>query len=327
MDDSKFEINVLQAFHGDCIHLRFNSEGKWYNIVIDSGPAFHETGFKNLLNWINDMEEQVDLLCFTHMDDDHILAAKNYFRDSEKKTDFIKQIWINVPEDEIESAQSATLSSVCTTSANKASKLYGCIYSRGIPHTTKILRGQTIYFGDVLVQAVLPTQARREEYFAEWHKQKTKDKCTSANSLDDKPANGGSIALFVWVMGKRMLFSGDAFAEDLTEVAEMWAGDGFDLIKLPHHGSNGNITDEMLKAMKCRCFVISADGKRDRPTQATIDLLASYGRTNGTVTLYGNNPWKLEERDGIAIKTLAAEAVLISDGITLRTEQYNARKR
>ena len=189
------------------------------------------------------------------------------------------------------------------------------------------MRGQTIYFGDVLVQAVLPTQARREEYFAEWHKQKTKDKCTSANSLDDKPANGGSIALFVWVMGKRMLFSGDAFAEDLTEVAEMWAGDGFDLIKLPHHGSNGNITDEMLKAMKCRCFVISADGKRDRPTQATIDLLASYGRTNGTVTLYGNNPWKLEERDGIAIKTLAAESVLISDGITLRTEQYNARKR
>ena len=324
MEDSVFEINILPALHGDCIHLRFCSAGKWYNIVIDSGPAMHEQSFFKLMNRFKASEEQLDLLCLTHMDDDHILAVKNYLGNPKRDSSFIKHVWINVPDDEIEAAKSIIPSSVCTTGAKKASKLYGFIYNRQIPHSTKIQRGQTMYFGDVLVQAVLPTPERLDEYFEEWRRQKeqkAKSKPTSANDDDDSAANGGSIALFVWAMGQKMLFSGDAFAPDLKEVAEKWAGDGFDLVKLPHHGSNANISDEMLEAMKCRRFIISANGTMDRPTQKTVDILGGYGSKHGEVTLYGNYHWRgIKKKDGVTIELLTKEPLSFAEGMTLRTE-------
>lgn len=341
MDYQRVEINILPAYHGDCIHLRFYSLDnepkqvdqresvatptsptyKGYNIVIDSGPGKNRAGFKKLMNGIHNSGENVDLLCFTHMDDDHILAAKHYFN-TDEELDFIKQIWINIPEGEVMRAQILEASSDELTGAEKTFELYGHILRHGIQCKTEVKQGDKQRFGDLLIRVVLPTQKRLDRYIAEWNKQMENTKLTDAQSEDDSDANGGSVALVVEAMGKKLLFSGDAFAPDLEAVSEDWAGEnGFVLVKLPHHGSNANISMSMLKKMKCKNFVISANGSMDRPTQKTVDILGEYGSLCKGVTLYGNYAWDyIDETDGVMIAKLEAEPISIAEGITLRTE-------
>lgn len=321
MDNPKLEINILPAFHGDCIHLRFHSQEQCHNVVIDSGPGKHSAGFKRLMNGIRAEGEHVDLLCFTHMDDDHILAAKHYFN-TDEKLDFVRQIWINIPHDEVKRAQKMESGSDELTGAGKTFELFGHILRHGILCKTTVKQGDELTVGDMLIRTVLPTQERLKTYFDDWYEQMSNVKLASAQSPDDRPANGGSIALVIEAMGKRLLFSGDAFAPDLEEISGMWAGEnGFVLVKLPHHGSNANMSSSMLDAMNCRCFVISANGSMGRPSQDTVNILGQYGSDHQGVMLYGNYGWNdIDKAVGVTIKKLGAEPVSVTEGITLRTE-------
>lgn len=321
MDDPKLEINILPAFHGDCIHLRFHSQGQCHNVVIDSGPGKHSAGFKRLMNGIRAAGEHVDLLCFTHMDDDHVLAAKHYFKTAEN-LDFVRQIWINIPNDEVQRAQKLKAGTDELTGAEKTFELFGHILRHGIPCKTEVLQGEKLYVGDMLIRAVLPTRELLTSYFDEWDKQMEKTKLTDAQSADDSDANGGSIVLVIEAMGNRLLFSGDAFAPNLEAISGTWTGpNGFALVKLPHHGSNANMSSSMLDAMNCRSFVISANGSMGRPAQKTVNILGQYGSEHGGVKLYGNYGWNdIDKVVGVTIKKLGAEPVPVTEGITLRTE-------
>lgn len=332
------EINILKAYHGDCIHLRFGPvdneaeqtekdektetpKAPAYNIVIDSGPGMHLSGFRKLMNGIDKAGESVDLLCFTHMDDDHTLAAKHYFN-TNKKLDFIKQIWINIPKDEAEHAKKLKAGSVELTGAKKTFELFGHILWHKIPYKTEVKQGHQAQFGDMVLRVEGPTQDRLDRYFAEWDKQMN-TVLTDAKSEDDSDANGGSIVIVVEAMGKKLLFSGDAFASDLEAVSGECAGEeGFVLVKLPHHGSNANMSLSMLEKMNCKNFVISANGSMDRPAQKTVDILGEYGSLHEGVVLYGNYDWGRIKKEiaGLRIVELEAEPVSVAEGITLRTE-------
>ena len=326
INEPKFQINVLPAAHGDCIHLRFYSVDnesaepdtyRWYNIVIDSGPGTFSGGFSKLMKSIAKKEERVDLLCFTHMDNDHMLGARNYLGTNTKITK-IERIWLNVPPKEIQKAKPLEPSDARTTDARRTFELYEYILWHKIPCDTEIKEGETLCFGDVMVQVLLPNEDLLKKYFEEWDTQITSRLC-SAKGFDNNPANGGSIVFIVWAEGKKLLFTGDAFAKNLAHVATRWAGDGFDFVKLPHHGSNANISEDMLNAMKCKCFAISANGSSGRPAQETVELLGDYGSKNGGVKLFGNHPrqkWGVDEELGVEITTPMKIPFGIPDDLT-----------
>jgi hypothetical protein len=48
----------------------------------------------------------------------------------------------------------------------------------------------------------------------------------------------------------------------------------FDVLKLPHHGSNRNMTVDFLKSVKADHYVISANGENDNPDKEMIEWLA-----------------------------------------------------
>lgn len=361
MDNQSFEINILPAYHGDCIHLRFysveneyekteesvkymedlNSTGsqkppafRWYNIVIDSGPAKHKEGFSRLLHSIRDNGEKVDLLCFTHVDDDHILAAEKFFGNpgvSENAAAYIEKIWINIPRSETDQAQPIQPRYTERLSPNSAVDLYGYILWHNIPCETWISARKTMECGKVQIQTVLPTPARLDEYAA-WWKQKRQAEQLSTDPVDSSESNGSSIVLLIDAFGSKLLFTGDAFAEDLEKVAAEYAGSGFDLIKLPHHGSKANISESMLDAMKCKYYIISADGRqkkleKKRPSLRTIELIQKHAMEKGCVTLYGNYDWEYvrelvsnKKLECVKIITLEKAPIQITDKIKIRTE-------
>jgi hypothetical protein len=128
------------------------------------------------------------------------------------------------------------------------------------------------------------------------------ERLAAAPGRDSSPANGSSIAFVIEYDGKRVLLPGDAHAQPLTKnLARFGAFVGearprFDLVKLPHHGSDGNVTAGLLAAMDASRFLVSTDGMGyAHPDDAAVArvLLGANGRP----TLYCNydsdrtRPW------------------------------------
>lgn len=90
---------------------------------------------------------------------------------------------------------------------------------------------------------------------------------------DPSPTNAASIALIIRYHGKKLLFSGDARGEDLSKALKQWLENQknenllFDVVKLPHHGSNHNcmaLLDTKADNGECfdgKLFLVSTNGK------------------------------------------------------------------
>ena len=81
---------------------------------------------------------------------------------------------------------------------------------------------------------------------------------------------------------KKILMTGDAMALDivkwLEESGDLPAGGGklkLDVLKMPHHGSARNVTQDMLERLPARLYIFSADGTHDNPDLETMDILAA----------------------------------------------------
>jgi beta-lactamase superfamily II metal-dependent hydrolase len=81
---------------------------------------------------------------------------------------------------------------------------------------------------------------------------------------DTSISNGSSIALIISSGSTRMLFLGDAWAEDavskLKPLRTTSAPVIFDAIKVSHHGSLRNTSVELLSIADSPCFLVSSDG-------------------------------------------------------------------
>lgn len=92
-----------------------------------------------------------------------------------------------------------------------------------------------------------------------------------------KLENGSSIAFKLNFKDKNLLFLGDSFSEvyyqNLLKLKEEGMKTYFDLIKVSHHGSKFNISDEFLKNFDSGIYLISTNGKYDHPDIETISKI------------------------------------------------------
>lgn len=77
------EVYLIQAGLGDCILVRCGKGTKKVNILIDSGTK--KEYFCQALNLIKTNQEKIDILVFTHDDNDHIRGAYNLLKQLEKE--------------------------------------------------------------------------------------------------------------------------------------------------------------------------------------------------------------------------------------------------
>jgi hypothetical protein len=104
-----------------------------------------------------------------------------------------------------------------------------------------------------------------------------------ARALDDSAANGSSIAFLAEYGGRRCALLGDAHApgtEQALRVAAHARGEQalrLDAVKLPHHGSAGNVTEALLTAMDCKYFLFSTNGaKHEHPDEAAVERVIRH---------------------------------------------------
>ncbi len=118
----------------------------------------------------------------------------------------------------------------------------------------------------------------------------------TASEADDAEANGTSICVVLQLGQQRVLLTGDAWAPDVIDGLLHWAasqrpeaGDkhaasagpmAFDVVKLPHHGSEANLSDELIDAIECDTWVISTSGSKFyHPDAAAIARLIRRRRS------------------------------------------------
>lgn len=133
------------------------------------------------------------------------------------------------------------------------------------------------------LRVVGPTPANLEALRAEWEKWLAdhEDAITSADPLlmanaDQSVPNLSSISVVAGVGGKTILLTGDARSDHVLEglkTAGLTDDDGnmhVDVLKLPHHGSDRNMTKTFFRKVTADRYVVSANGKDGNPDVATL---------------------------------------------------------
>ena len=263
------EIEVQKARQGDCIWLRCVAE-KSVNVVIDAGPSTFAAGFKNLIDKITGNKERIDLLVFSHIDDDHIRGCIRYLQDEGKK--IIDKVWIN-------GSGTSVYSNMQEHSPNNVSGLVSLIEEKGISIEYPIFEGKEYNFCEGVIKVIAPTE-KEVLNVAEKIEKRNKiqehasdsflgniDEAVDEYKSDTSETNRASIIICVEFENKKLLFSGDSTSENiLRAINKYYACDEFEIVKLPHHGSPRNISRELIKQIKSERFIISTNKRVDKVT-------------------------------------------------------------
>ena len=99
-----------------------------------------------------------------------------------------------------------------------------------------------------------------------------------AGFTDESVFNLSSIIVLAEAGGKSMLLTGDARGDDILSVltqAKLFKQDVFqcDLLKIPHHGSDHNVSTDFFRRVVADHYVFSGDGKHNNPELSTLQML------------------------------------------------------
>ncbi|MDJ0837684.1 MAG: hypothetical protein QNK37_14305 [Acidobacteriota bacterium] len=304
-------IRMLQAFQGDAILVTFtDDDGNKKNIFIDSGtPKAYFQSVKPELDGLVAASENVDLWIVTHTDDDHIGGILAWFNGSEgyaTHPNLVRHFWINTTgyANRVNQKQSTKVS------ARQGVDLEKFLLNTNIPWDKELIAPTTHEICGAEFTLLSPSQERLTAF---QEHAKTKKAVSSKLSRgqrtnrpllelmaepydpskqDKSPFNGASIAFLFEAEGKKVLFLGDAWA---STVADSLTALGYhsgnplevDCVKLAHHGSQRNVSPDLLSLLKCRQFLISTMGS-GHPDKETLALIMNHAPADKDVTFTFN---------------------------------------
>jgi hypothetical protein len=144
--------------------------------------------------------------------------------------------------------------------------------------------GQRVRVGDTSILVIAPLETQIEDLRERWAKDVEKlrkrgaDKATVAAFIDQSVFNLSSIVCIVEKGGKTMLLTGDArgdhILQGLEAASQLHNGAAhYDLLKLPHHGSDHNVATDFFTRVTADHYVVSGDGRHGNPEKATLEML------------------------------------------------------
>jgi beta-lactamase superfamily II metal-dependent hydrolase len=139
-----------------------------------------------------------------------------------------------------------------------------------------------IKFKDITFRILGPTKKNldklREEW-KDWLKKKKLDQNFEfglLQILDKSIPNLSSIMLLAECKNKKILFTGDGSGDDIVEalsknaMLDKQGAYHVDVLKVPHHGSDRNVSPEFFNTVNADYYVISANGRDDNPSIDTL---------------------------------------------------------
>jgi beta-lactamase superfamily II metal-dependent hydrolase len=247
----------------------------WHNVLIDGGfVKTYKQILKPELEKIRARGENIDLAIATHYDSDHIGGLIQFVNDNTFNSEFVRQWWLNCdlplvdPEGAIGIDQLLTLKGVLRdagkypalpiTTACRPFELKGAQITVLSPDTTQYNRAISC----IEKKATEIASAGNDydypiEYFNNAIKQESEE--------DDSPANGSSIAILFSLSGRNIMLTGDAYPSVISKsIRDLGYNESenplrLECMKLSHHASKGNISNNLLSMIRTTKFVVSAN--------------------------------------------------------------------
>lgn len=283
-----FKVDLLPAAHGDCIWIEYGNARKRRFILIDGGPdSTWRTALREHIHQFN----EVELLVLTHIDADHIAGAIPLLKHVEKG--MFRDVWFNgwqhlSPDGFLSAKQGEIFSTLITDRGDPWNKAFddkaACVTEDRMP-VIKLPGGMKLTI-------LSPTPKELARLKRKWsaqlkkhglkpgaHAQYRQFLARSPNTSTDvaelaatkfksdrSAPNAASIAFLAEFNRKAVLFTGDAVASVLCRtIRTLLAERGQDKLKIaalkvPHHGSRGNINTDLLDLLDCKQFWFSSNG-------------------------------------------------------------------
>ncbi len=310
-------VESIGAGEGDCLWIEYGEE-ECYRILIDGGTRATYKQLKKRIERLPLDARHFELLVITHIDADHIGGVLRLLEDEGLGVTFA-DIWFNglrhLGGGRTKGVmQGERLSDYLT---HTASAWNGAFDGEAVVVKEEAVGVPIALRGGVELILLSPTQEALTSLQPHWLKEmkratlKSRDSSETPHPIgrrgetlgdidtlaktpfesDTSLTNASSIAFLLRYEGKQMLFSGDAYATTLLETIEQYLPAceslSLDLFKVPHHGSDGNLSQALLQRLRCHRYLISTNGARHHhPDVVAIARILKYG--GDSPTLYFN---------------------------------------
>lgn len=329
-----FDIEMLPAREGDCLWLRYGNAATPRQILIDGGRKGTAKDLKARLAALKPAERSFELLIVTHVDRDHIEGVLSLLTDKTLKVTF-KDVWFNgfdhlhqVKLETFGAVQGERLSRTLSVRRLPWNKAWN---RRAVCLTGRQLRTKALA-GGMQLTLLSPDRLKLTELIPVWEKECQKaglmagigarpadvpgfesfgainieQLAASAFHEDPGEANGSSIAVLARYDRKSVLLTGDAHTDRLGASIRLLKKSAKRLklqaFKLAHHGSEHNVSRELLALVDCPRFLVSTSGAYFRhPTASAMARLVKFAGQGATfcfnyrtkyTRIWDNPAWK-----------------------------------
>ena len=287
-------LEVLPAGFGDCLLISCPVGRSTWRLLIDTGPDETYEALRTRLLSIPvgpGGKRHIDLFVVTHIDHDHIGGAAKLLNDQSLGMSF-GDIWFNAPpRPQVRGVAEGESLAKILGGANRP--LPWNVAWSGKAVCTPAEAGGVELKGTGLPRVTLlsPTPDRLQDLYKVWAKElerlRRKEReapepeaavprgevpdletlAARITSTDKALANGSSIAMLLEHRGASVLLGADAFPTVLVPALEALAKRRglsgplhVDAVKLNHHGSRANVTQDLIRGIQAEHFVFSTNG-------------------------------------------------------------------
>lgn len=287
------KIHFLPVYHGDCFVIECDKGEHHGVVVVDGGPSGGAEFLKSKLEQVG----TPDLLVLTHYDGDHIQGLIDYIESCQHRLVIpAKEVWANCAGDvKVEDDNFSPFAPCSLRQGVEMARLLNAMARTGeMTWRDDIVEGVEVPdcpFASI--EVVSPTGEMRELAIGLQEEQAEKMDASDAKKVmmakktreDDidipldilaqgKPKapnkskdvpNASSIAFILRCDGLSILMLGDSFPHNVEAYlrSKGYSEDNpleVDFVKVAHHGSKHNTSNELLDIIKCNHYLISTNG-------------------------------------------------------------------
>jgi len=320
-----FRIEMLPAARGDCLWIEYGDPAAPCRVLIDGGISATGKTLRARIEQAPVSARHFELLVVTHIDLDHIAGILDLLENRPNGLSF-GDIWFNgwkhLPEgvEVLGVKQAEVLTRLLVGLRLPWNRMFGG-KAVMVPGDGRL--PERVLPGGMSLTLLSPTPERLRRLRRVWNieveAERSRDrpghpaKAESRLSVlgeprpdldrlarspfkpDDSEANGSSIAFVASFGGKRCLFTGDAFAPDISRAVERLAGEEgkarlrVDALKLAHHGGRKNTSAELLSVLDCTNYLFSTNGSvYGHPDPESVARVVVHGQRGGRPRLFFN---------------------------------------
>ncbi|WP_321791840.1 ComEC/Rec2 family competence protein [Burkholderia pyrrocinia] len=340
-----FTFAALPASFGDCLWIEYGADSSPNVILIDAGLSV-SAALRERLQQLAARKGKLELVVVTHVDADHIGGMLTLLKDEFYGVP-VRDLWFNgfrhlpgaetfgekqgerltgllldkhVPWNVDFQHSAIMVADPCYPVVDLPGGARITLLSPDADQLGRLKRNWIKVCGEADLYAGVPTETK---YFGDDGREAFGQAAPDIGKLaseafvqDSTEANGSSIAFLIEFEGKRVLCGADAFPSRLLSSLEQLYGAGphpFALVKLPHHGSENNVSKELVEALDCQLYLFSTNGVRYKhPSQPAVARVIQHAKQPKLIFNYRtefNEMW-----DNPLLQAIHGYSVQYSDG-------------